>query len=218
MKTVAVIPAYNEDETIASVIENTRKYVDSVIVVDDGSRDETYEHAAEADILIRHSVNMNKGHAMITGIEAAIREGADIIVAIDADDQHDPEDIPLFIKTLIEENLDIVFGSRKLDGNMPPVLRFGNLFLTTATYALYGIWISDTQSGFRVFTKEAYKKIKWKSKDYRMETEMIVNAAKNKLKYKELKIKTRYNNPHKGTTVMDGIKIFTSLIIWRITK
>ena len=216
MKTAAVIPAYMEQDTIGDVIRKTKQYVDYVVVVDDGSIDDTSLNSKDADLVIRHPVNMNKGFAMITGIEAAIREGAENIITIDADDQHDPSDIPRFLSALDEA--DIVFGSRKLNSSMPPVLRFGNWFLSTTTNILYGIKVSDTQSGYRAFTKEAYKKIKWKSKDYRVETEMIMNAAKNNLKYKELFISTRYLNAHKGTTVVDGVKIFTSLLVWKITR
>lgn len=205
-----------EADTIGEVIRKTRRYVDYVIVVDDGSIDDTTLNSKDADLVIRHPVNMNKGFAMITGIEAAIREGAEAIVAIDADDQHDPTDIPRFLEAL--KDADIVFGSRKLNKNMPFILRFGNWFLSTATYRLYGINVSDTQSGYRAFTKDAYRKIKWKSRDYRMETEMIINTARNKLRYKELFIGTRYLNAHKGTTVVDGAKIFASLIIWKITR
>jgi glycosyltransferase involved in cell wall biosynthesis len=218
MKTAAVIPAYMEEATIAEVVRRTREYVDCVVVVDDGSMDDTSKNASGADLVIRHPVNMNKGFSMITGIEAAIREGADVIIAIDADDQHDPSDIPRFLDLLRENGLDIVFGSRALNKNMPPILRFGNWFLTNTTYFLYGIRVSDTQSGYRAFTKEAYRKIKWTSRDYRVETEMIINTARNKLRYKELTIKTRYLSAHKGTTVVDGVKIFTSLLAWKITR
>jgi len=216
MKTAAVIPAYMEGDTIGDVVRKTKSYVDYVVVVDDGSMDDTSLNSKDADLVIRHPVNMNKGFSMITGIEAAIREGAQVIVTIDADDQHDPSDIPRFLDAL--KDADIVFGSRELNKNMPFILRFGNWFLSTATYMLYGIKVSDTQSGYRAFTKDAYQKIKWKSRDYRVETEMIINAARSNLSYKELFIKTRYLCNHKGTTVVDGVKIFTSLILWRITR
>lgn len=94
MKTIAIIPAYMEENTIADIVTKTKKYVDEVIVIDDGSMDDTSIEAQTADLIIRHPINMNKGFSMITGVEAALREGADIIVTIDADGQHEPEDIP----------------------------------------------------------------------------------------------------------------------------
>jgi len=218
MKTAAVIPAYMEQDTVADVIRKTKQYVDYTVAVDDGSIDDTYKNAQGADLVIRHPVNMNKGFAMITGIDAAIREDADIIITIDADGQHDPEDIPKFISAIKEEGYDIVFGCRGLNKNMPAVLRFGNWFLTYSTYLLHGIKVSDTQSGYRAFTADAYKKIRWTSRDYRVETEMIINTAKNRLKYSEIPISTRYLNTYKGTTVVDGVKIFASLLTWKITR
>ena len=217
-KITVIIPAHNEEKTIADVVEKTKPYVDSVIVVDDGSLDNTFHNAKNADIVLKHAVNMSKGFALETGIEAALKENADIIVTLDGDNQHDPEDIPRFVNTLMEENLDIVFGSRQLNGAMPFILRFGNWWLTTSTRLLFGINIKDTQSGFRVFTREAYKKLKWSSHDYRVESEMIANTAKHNLKYKELPIKTAYHSSYKGTTVLDGIRIFLNMLWWRLTK
>src|SRR3989338_1015043 len=108
MKTVAVIPAYNEQKYIADVIKNTKKYVDTVIVVDDGSADLTSNVSKEADIVARHVINMGKGTALRTGFEAAIAKGADIVVTIDADGQNDSREIPLLVTALQRNQLDIV--------------------------------------------------------------------------------------------------------------
>ncbi len=218
MKVVAVIPAHNEEGSIAQVVEDAKQYVDSVVVVDDGSRDSTFVNAGAADVVLRHSINMHKGFSLVTGIEAALREGAEVIVTLDADNQHDPADIPRFLDALRNEDLDIVFGSRQLNADMPFILRAGNWWLTTSTRLLFGIHIGDTQSGFRVFTRDAYKKLKWGSHDYRAEAEMIANAARHGLAHKELSIETVYHGNYKGTTVVDGLRIFLSMLWWRITK
>ena len=98
-KIIAVIPAYNEELHIKEVIKETKKYVDEVIVVDDGSIDETFKNSSTADFRLKHIVNMGKGLAMSTGFEAALKKGATIVVFIDADLQHDPKDIvPLLNK------------------------------------------------------------------------------------------------------------------------
>ena len=112
---------------------------------------------------------------------------------------------------------DIVFGYRKLD-KMPAVLKFGNWFIRLITRALYNIDLKDTQSGYRAFTAEAYKKIKWNSCDYSMESEMVTKAGKHHLKYKQIPIQTIYSDRYKGTTIIDGIKIVLNLIWWRLTK
>ena len=211
----AIIPAYNEEKNIASVIEKTQRFCSNVVVVDDGSSDNTAGEAEKA-IVLRHIVNLGKGAALKTGVEYAIRKGAKRIVALDADGQHDPAMIPEFLKAL--EGCDIVFGYRKLSGSMPIVMRYGNRFINMMTEILFRIRIKDTQSGYRAFSADAYKKIRWEATDYFVETEMIANAGKQKLKYKEIPIATIYADKYKGTTVIDGIKIVLNIIWWRIVK
>lgn len=212
-----VIPAYNEQKYLGSIIKKARSYVKNIVVVDDGSSDKTYEGAEKAGVVVlRHIVNLGKGCTLKTGCDYAISKGADIIVAMDADSQHKPEDIPRFLKSL--HGKDIVFGYRSLNKGMPLILRLGNNFINDATKVLYGLGLKDTQCGFRAFTKEAYKKIRWKAKDYVMESEMIANAGKHNLKYSEIPIETIYSDRYKGTTVFDGIKIVWNLIWWKLSK
>ena len=104
----AIIPAYNEENRVADVVTNAKRYVDKVIVVDDGSSDKTYDAAKSAGaVTLKHIVNLGKGAALKTGCDYAITQGADMLIVLDADTQHDPEEIPNFIKTLKEA--DIVF-------------------------------------------------------------------------------------------------------------
>ncbi|MFC1769001.1 glycosyltransferase family 2 protein [Nanoarchaeota archaeon] len=212
----AVIPAFNEGSRIGDVIEDTLKYVDKVIVVDDGSKDDTFEVASKKAKTLQHVVNLGKGAALKTGCDYAVENGADEIVVLDADAQHDPKEISKFIKAL--ENVDIVFGYRKLNQDMPFVLRFGNWFINTVTRILYGISLHDTQSGYRAFRSSTYKKIRWEAIDYSMESEMIANVGKHELKYTQVPIETIYGDKYKGTTVIDGIKIVFNMIWWKIAK
>ena len=101
---------------------------------------------------------------------------------------------------------------------MPFVLRAGNWFINKTTKLLYNINLRDTLCGYRAFTANAYKKIKWKAPDYSLESEMIANAGKNHLDYKEIPIQTIYSDKYKGTTVMDGVRIIINLLIWRLGK
>lgn len=212
-----VIPAYNECKNIRRVIQRTKKVVDNVVVVDDGSSDRTCDEVRPAGIhTLCHIVNLGKGSALKTGCDYALDQGAGVMVAMDADGQHDPNDIPRFVKAL--EGRDIVFGYRKLDKSMPGVLKFGNWFINNATRLLYGIRLRDTQSGYRAFTADAYRKIRWDAQDYSMESEMIANAGKAGLEYKEIPIRTVYSDRYKGTTVLDGMKIVLKLIWWRVTR
>jgi len=216
LKTCAIIPAYNEEGQIADVVRRTKEHVDSTIVVDDGSEDLTAEKAAGADFVLRHIINMGKGFALRTGIEKAIRDGSDVLVTIDADNQHDPADIPRLVNTLVSEDADIVFGSRSFDGDMPIILRAGNWWLCKSAGILFGADVSDSQSGFKVFKKEAYEKLKWKSSHYSVDSEIISKVGRNGLKHKQVPIKTIYHSKYKGTTVIDGVRIFLNMLSWRL--
>ena len=211
----AVIPAYNEEKNIADIIKKTKKDVDDVIVVDDGSEDKTKEVAEKANaIVLRHIVNLGKGAALKTGCDLAFKKGAKFIVALDADAQHNPSDIPRFVEKL--KKYEIVFSYRRTSGKMPLVLRFGNWFISNMVRTLYGVSLNDTQCGFRALSKEAYMKIRWNASDYSMESEMISRAGKQKLKYVQIPIQTIYSDKYKGTTIIDGIKIVLNMIWWKL--
>ena len=161
-------------------------------------------------------INLGKGAALKTGCDYAVRKGAKHIVALDADAQHNPEDIPRFADKL--KKYDIVFSYRKASRKMPFVLRFGNWFISNVVKALYGISLNDTQCGFRAFSGEAYKKIRWNAPDYSMESEMITRAGKQRLKYVQIPIETIYSDKYKGTTVIDGMKIVLNMFWWKLFK
>lgn len=211
-ETFAVIPAYNEEKHIEKVVLESRKYVNKVIVVDDGSKDKTLEIAKKAGALVLiHTFNLGLGAALKTGCEAALSLGADIIITIDGDCQHDASEIPMLIKGLTENNLDIVFGEREFQ-KMPFVKRAGNYFFYLIGKAFFKMPIIDTQTGFRAFTKEAYEKIKWDSPEYSVAFEIVKNCRKNNLKVSICKINTIYIDNEKGTNIIDGLKIFKRII------
>ena len=213
----AVIPAYNEESNIRQVISETKKYISDIIVVDDGSKDKTIEEAKkEGVVVLKHIINLGKGAALKTGCDYAIKHGASHIIALDADTQHEPSQIPNFLREL--ENVDVVLGYRKLNKEMPSILKLGNWFINKMTKLLYGMTLHDTQCGYRAFTADAYKQIRWKTSNYSMESEMIANIGKKRLKYKEIPIKTIYADKYKGTTLIDGIKIVCNLFWWRLSK
>jgi glycosyltransferase involved in cell wall biosynthesis len=216
-KVCAIIPAFNEETDLAEVIFETKKHVNSVIVVDDGSYDNTAKIAEkEADYFFKHSVNGGKGVALKTGFLFAKNKGFDIVVTIDADMQHDPAKIPEFLQVIEEKKADIVIGARGLGKSAPLVYRFGNYVLNSTFKILYGQKITDTQSGYRAFLMNSYPKFVWQSSGYDVETEMLTNARKHGLKLAEIPIATKYHNSYKGTTIFDGIKIFCKMLLWRV--
>lgn len=214
----AVIPAYNEQKNIAGIIQKTKRHAGNVIVVDDGSSDKTSEIAEkEGAVVVRHIINLGKGATLKTGCDFAVKKGAEFIIVLDADAQHNPDDIPRFIEKIEKsKKYDIVFGYRKASAKMPLVLRFGNWFISNVVRLLCKIELNDTQCGFRAFSREAYKKIRWEASDYSMESEMISRAGKQKLKYVQIPIETIYSDKYKGTTITDGIKIVLNMIWWKM--
>lgn len=211
----AVIPARNEQKNIADVIKKTKKYVGKVVIVDDGSTDSTMKLSEKSGaVVLGHIVNLGKGAALKTGCDYAFKNGAKYAIVLDADSQHRPEDIPRFIEKL--RKYDIVFSYRKASSKMPLMLRLGNLFISNVVKALYGIGLNDTQCGFRAFSQEAYKKIRWNASDYSMESEMISRVGKQRLKYVQIPIQTIYSDRYKGTTIIDGMKIVMNMIWWKL--
>ncbi len=215
MKTIAVIPAHNESRNIGKVLPRVKKYVDAVIVVDDGSKDNTADVAKKfGAIVVSHAINLGKGAALKTGCDLAENLKAEHIVVMDADGQHQPKDIPQFIRKLKES--DIVIGYRTPNNRMPIVFRIGNSAIEAASFLLFGLHIKDTQCGFRAFNRRIYKNLRWKSADYSVESEMIARIGKEKIKYAQIPIETIYVDKYKGTTIIDGIKIVLNMIRWRI--
>jgi UDP-N-acetylglucosamine---dolichyl-phosphate N-acetylglucosaminyltransferase len=212
-----VIPAFNEEKHIGQIIRKAKKYVDDVLVIDDGSKDKTKEEAIKNKaIVLRHLVNLGKGSAVKTGCDYAVNNGADAIIIIDADSQHDPIEIKNFIKNI--GRYDVVLGYRKLNKKMPFIFKIGNLLINKTIKFLYGLDVNDSQCGYRAFTSKSYEKLRWKSTDYCLESEMVAKIGKHGLSYKEIPIDTIYSDRYKGTTILDGVKIVFNLFWWKLNN
>ena len=210
-----IIAAFNEEKMISNVLKELTPKYKNVVVVDDGSADKTFETANKHEVtVLKHIVNLGKGAALKTGCEYAVNKGAEIMVFIDADGQHLPSDIPRFLKAI--KGRDIVFSYRNFRKEMPLILKMGNNLINLVTHILFSLKIKDTQCGFRALRSEAYKKIKWQSTSYPVESEMIANTGRKRLKYSEIPIKTIYKEKYKGTTIFDGMKIILNMIKWRL--
>lgn len=192
-----VLPAYNEEVSIGSIVLLTRHYSDSVIVVDDGSSDRTAIIARKAGAhVIVHEVNKGKGGALKTGFAAAAGLGADIIVTMDSDGQHNPSEIPLLAAPIIDGYAEMVNGSRYLnhtDTNTPIYRRIGQTVLDTATNMNSGLKITDSQSGFRAFAASTKDVFRFNAKGMAIESEMLADAGRSGLRITEVEIGVRYD-------------------------
>ena len=194
---IVVLPTYNEEVSIGSIVLLTRFYADNVIVVDDGSVDRTAEVARKAGAeVIVHEANTGKEGALKTGFAAAVNLGADIIVTMDSDGQHNPADIPKLVAPIIEGNADIVNGSRYLNGlgkNTPVYRRVGQTILDRFTNINSGIKITDSQSGFRAFEASTVDIFRFNAQGMAIESEMLADAGKAGIRITEVEIGVRYD-------------------------
>ena len=218
-----VVPLHNEQKHVDKLLKRfSERHLSSVIFVDDGSEDNTYKKIKEINpslTVLKHEINLGKGKALETGCLKAIKDKADIIVLMDGDLQHKPEDISRFLRAFQrDKNLEIAFGARKIGKTMKFMAFTGNKILTIILNLFFKYFLNDTQCGYRAFRSKVFKKIRWKSPGYSAETEMIIKAAQNKLIYKEIPIDTIYLDYSKGTYFVDGIIILFKLITWRIFK
>ncbi len=222
-KLYIVIPAFNEERIIQETLNEIKRvgYSD-IIVVDDGSSDQTYQKAKEIDgiIALRHKLNRGYGAAAKTGIEAAKLLGANIVVTIDGDGQHDPGDIEKIIEPIINDEADVVLGTRlKNPENMPFYKRVQNHIANVITWYLFGLWVTDSQSGLRAYSRSALEKINTRYDRYEYASEIIREIYVYKLKFKEIPIKVRYTAYSTGKeqkqNLFNGIKTFYKML-WKL--
>jgi len=213
-KVSVIVPSYNIEGTVAEVVNRCPPEYE-IIVVDDGSGDRTREKALETRArVVSHERNMGKGQAMITGMQNASGE---IVVFIDGDLQHIPEDIPRLVEKITNEGYDLVIGSRRLSKTegMPIVRRASNKISTTLVRLSLGVKIRDTQSGFRAIRKECLERMGLKAKRFEVETEMLVKAAKLKLKITEVPISIVYNEDSDFHFSLKDVFNFLKTVIFR---
>lgn len=214
-----LIPAFNEERVITNVIAEIRQAgYQNIIVVDDGSRDRTYEVAKNTGVtVLRHRLNRGKGAATKTSIEAAKLLGANIIVTMDGDGQHNPRDIESLISPIRNGDCDVVLGTRlKNPQGMPWYKIIQNWFGNAIVWYIYGLWVSDSQSGFRAYSRHASEVINTKTDRYEYDGEVIREIYKYKLKYREVPIEVRYTKYSMGKlhkqSFENGIKTVYKMI------
>jgi polyprenyl-phospho-N-acetylgalactosaminyl synthase len=221
-KVYIVIAAYNEGTSIGNVIASLQKekYIE-IIVVDDGSKDDTSQKAKGAHVL-RHIINRGQGAALQTGITYALSLGAEYIVTFDADGQHDPKEIVTLVTPLLNNEADVCLGSRFLNthSNVPLLrgllLKAGVLLM----FIMYGIRLTDSHNGFRSFTRKAAKKIEITADRMEHASEILDEIMRNTLKYKEIPVTITYTtySLQRGQSSWNALNIAYKMIrnkLWR---
>lgn len=216
MKTIVLIPAFNEQAAIGSVVRKSLQYASDVLVVDDGSSDNTSEIAKNAGAsVLRHSTNYGKGVSLKDAFSHV--QGYDIVVTIDGDGQHNPDEIPDLIKPICEGKADFVNGSRYLNGfdeNTPAYRRVGQRVLDIATNVTAGTNVTDSQSGFRAFKASTISCYKFRDPGFGIESEMIADAAENNLRILEVPITVKYDVENSSTKgpITHGVGVLLKIV------
>lgn len=220
-----VIPAYNEEKVIKSVISDLKKEdYKNIIVVDDGSKDKTSEIAKKEKVTtIRHIINRGQGAALRTGIDYALSKGADIIFTFDADGQHQAKDIKRLIKPILDKKYDVALGSRFIGKGMSNVPFFRRFILKLGALVLrimYGAKLTDSHNGFRALSRKAAEKIKITSNGMEHASEIIEEIMRNKLRYIEIPVTIKYTeySKLKGQSSLNAFKILFKMLIKRFIR
>lgn len=219
MKIFVIIPAYNEELWIGSVVRKCHLAgYKNILVVDDGSSDHTVVAAEKAKAkVLRHFINRGVGAATQTGLQAARMLKADLAVTIDADGQHLPSDIDKLVNSVVKNKVDIAIGSRFLKNNsqVPLLRRWFNVIANVITWLLSGVYLSDSQSGLKAFSKKALAKMNITANGYEFSSEVIREAVYHGLKVKEVSTAVIYTpySLSKGQNFSTGLSTVFKLVI-----
>ena len=224
MKTFIVMPAYNEESKIAGVIKQLKnKGYDNIVIIDDGSDDNTFEKAKDEEVFaLRHVINRGQGAALKTGIDFSLLNNADVIITFDSDGQHDVNDIKSLINVIEKENYDVVLGSRflKNTSNVPLVrkifLKMGALLILF----LYGVKLTDSHNGLRALSRPAAEKIEIRTDRMEHASEILEQISLKNLKYKEVPVTikyTKYSLQH-GQSTWNAFKILSKMLFRKLIQ
>lgn len=223
-----IIPAYNEGKVLYEVIKSVKKTFDTslynatVVVVNDGSKDNTSTEARRAGaVVIDHILNSGAGGATATGLSYAQQNNYDIGCTMDADGQHSPIDVLQGVVEIEQRKADLLIGSRLINSDgMSKVKVLGNKGLSFITYLLFGISSTDSQSGLRIFSRNALERLQWKTSGYEFCSEMIWRANQLNLIIDEYPIQAIYTDysKSKGQSNWNAINIIKSLLKRRLAE
>ena len=195
MTVCALIAAFNEAPAIAAVVGGVREHVQHVVVVDDGSRDGTADAAASAGAeVVRHSHNRGKGAAIRTGLDVILRRPFTHVLLLDGDGQHDPRDAPALMAVARETGADLIIGERPFSKLTMPASRYYTNTISSwvISRVFIGTHVGDAQSGYRLVTTEAVRRLKLSARGYEIETEMLIKLARRGARIGRATIALRY--------------------------
>ncbi len=222
MRIAVVIPAYNEACAIAQVLAELKSFGYALIVVDDGSTDQTAKLARLAGAqVLSHPFNLGQGAALATGLAYALQEDYQVVVTFDADGQHQASDLPQLLAPILAHQVEVVLGSRYLGQaiNQPLARKIVQRLAVLFTRLTCGLKITDTHNGLRAFSAAAIKKMQLTENGMAHASEILEQLAKLKLSYCECPVRIRYTpySLHKGQNNLAAFKILGDLI-WRSLK
>lgn len=201
-KVKVIMPAYNAAKTLKDTYDKIpHDYVQEIILVDDASRDNTFEKAQELGIFsIRHTHNLGYGGNQKTCYTESLRRGADVVVMIHPDGQYDPTFLPAILEPIVNGRADVVLGSRMLyrkkalEGGMPVYKYISNIFLTAMENLVLGMKLSEYHTGYRAYSRKFFETVPYmrNSNDFVFDTEILVQAVHFGMKIEEIPVSTRY--------------------------
>jgi glycosyltransferase involved in cell wall biosynthesis len=222
-RSLAIVPCYNEEVAIRSIVEKTKHYVDTVVVVDDGSTDSTVEVAKNAGaIVLSHLKNKGKGAALKTGFQYALENNFDYVVTIDGDGQHNPDEIPAVLGNVMNNGHDISIGYRVgTNTEMPMWRRVGKRVLDYTTSMGTGGFVTDSQCGFRAFNRRSVVMItpKLRGSAFSVESEQLIRAYESGFKVVNTNVTCKYKNLKTSTKnpASHGLSVLV-YVIWTVAK
>ncbi|PIP18920.1 MAG: glycosyl transferase [Candidatus Omnitrophica bacterium CG23_combo_of_CG06-09_8_20_14_all_41_10] len=219
MRICVIIPAYNESANIAKLIQDIKKYQLEILVIDDGSSDNTFQIASNSGVQVMLNLdNQGKGASLIKGFKYALDNNFDAVITMDADGQHLAQDLPLFIEPAKNPDIHIILGNRMLNSKGMPGLRvITNKFMSRLISIISKQVIPDTQCGFRLIKKEVLQGIKLRTSKYETESEILIEASRLGFKITSLPIKSVYRREEsKISPFIDTLRFikFISKELW----
>ena len=198
MKVCLLLPAYNESRTIGRIIQEASEFIGEIVVIDDGSSDETAEIASADDaVCLANTTNRGKGNALKKGFAYAIEHGYELVFTMDSDGQHDPADIPRFLEHFHSTHPDILIGARDTENlrtSMPFHRRVNNRLVSYVGSKLCGQRVPDFQSGYRLIRIDVLRQVYLETERYETESELLIKAGKLGFRIESLPIQTRYGD------------------------